>query len=74
MKVENRGVIIKIHSSGMVESDKGFKFPYNRANIGDMMLDVDGDRIIVTKEEYREKFSNTRKQKTIKEEEENTNE
>ena len=57
MKVEHKGSIIKVHSSGMVESDKGFKYPYNKAEIGDIMLDVDGDRMIVTKKEYREKWA-----------------
>jgi len=57
MKVEHKGSITKIHSSGMVESDKGFKYPYNKAQIGDIMLDVDGERIIVSKKEYREKYA-----------------
>lgn len=51
-KVYNRGVVTKKHGSGMVESDKGFKFPYNKADIGDVMIDVDSSRQIVSKTEY----------------------
>jgi len=51
-KVYYRGVVTKKHASGMVESDKGFKFPYSKANIGDIMIDADASRQIVTKEEY----------------------
>ena len=71
--VENKGLVAKIHSSGMVESDKGFKFPYSRANIGDVMIDVDGDRKIVTKEEYRANYT-TRKPRVKKDQEEINNE
>jgi len=69
MSIENRGSVVKIHSSGMVESDKGYKYPYNRANIGDMMIDIDGERVIIPKEEYRKKYQKSRKQKTLNEEE-----
>ena len=55
-KIENRGTITKIYSSGIVESDKGFKYPYNKAKIGDVMIDVDGDRRVVSKEEYRKNY------------------
>lgn len=63
MSVISRGVVMKIHSSGMVESDQGYKYPYNRANIGDMMIDIDGERAIVSKEEYKEKYTKTTRAK-----------
>lgn len=72
-KIENKGVVSKIHSSGMVESDKGYKFPFSRANIGDIMIDVNGDRMIVTKEEYRANYT-TKKPRVKKIEEENSDE
>ena len=56
MNVKNLGAITKIHSSGMVESDQGFKYPYSKANIGDVMLDVDGNRMIVSKEVYKVEY------------------
>lgn len=51
-RVYNRGVVTKKHGSGMVESDKGFKFPYSKAEIGDVMIDVDSSRKVVSKTEY----------------------
>ncbi len=64
MKVEYKGVVKKIYSSGIVESDMGFKFPFSRANIGDVMIDVDGNRRIVSKAEYAKEYRS--KVKTIK--------
>ena len=72
-KIENKGVVSKIHSSGIVESDKGYKFPFSRANVGDMMIDVDGERMIVTKEEYRANYGK-RKPRVKKEVEETQDE
>lgn len=68
-KVYNRGVIEQKHPSGVVESDKGFKFPYSKAEIGDVMIDVDTSRKIVSKAEYREKWEKLVKETTKADEE-----
>lgn len=68
-KVYNRGVVTKKHTSGMVESDKGFKFPYNKADIGDVMIDVDSSRKVVSKTEYTKTWEKLVKE-TLKADEE----
>jgi len=70
MSVKNLGTVVKIYSSGMVETDKGAKFPYARANIGDVMVVLEGRRTVVSKETYRE-LTQKPKQPKAKEEEEN---
>lgn len=63
MRIRHLGTITKIHSSGMVETDKGAKFPYSRANVGDVMVELDGSRTIITKEAYRELTQKPKMQK-----------
>lgn len=66
MAIKNLGSIVKKHSSGMVESDKGRRFPYIKANIGDFMIEEDGNIKIVSKEvfakEYRAKINKAKKE------------
>lgn len=71
MSVKHLGTIAKIYSSGMVETDKGAKFPYSRANVGDVMVEIEGSRKVITKEAYREL---TQKPKAPKQKTEETKE
>lgn len=58
-KMKNLGSVTQIYSSGMVETDKGFKYPGANAKLGDVMLEDDGNRHFLSKEEYKERYGKT---------------
>jgi|GEM_PF-6984064 len=55
-KIENLGVIKTKHNSGIAQTDKGAKFPNINCEIGDVMLDIDMKRVIVTPEVYKAEY------------------
>ena len=55
-KIENLGVIKKKHNSGMAETNKGNKFPSIKCELGDVMLEVEGKRLIVSPEQYEKEY------------------
>ena len=71
-KVEVLGTIKKKYSSGIAETDKGYRFPNLKCEIGDVMLDVENKRIIVSKETFDKEYKADAKkyEKAKKEQEE----
>lgn len=65
--IKHLGSVVHIHSSGMVETDKGNKYPYSKAKIGDVMIKDGFTTRLVTKEEYKE-MSKKPKQSNTEEE------
>lgn len=66
-EVKSLGSVIQIYSSGMVETDKGFKYPWANAKLGDVMVEDRGCRYFLTKEEYKKLNSKTpSKRKSLK--------
>lgn len=54
MAKEHLGTVSIIHSSGMVETDKGFKYPNVSAKIGDVMYQEGHNIYFMDKKEWQE--------------------
>ncbi len=61
----NLGVVTKIYSSGMVQTDKGYKAPCGNAQLGDVMFENKQGRYCVT--EVKPKRRRAKKEETRKE-------
>lgn len=58
------GTVEQIHSSGMVETDKGYKYPNVSAKIGDVMYEENHNVYFMDKKEWQdEPKRRTRKSK-----------
>ena len=67
MEAISLGIVAKIYSSGIVETEKGHRYPLAHAQVGDVMIKEGRARRIVSKEEWRAMSQKPRKQKTIEE-------
>lgn len=71
MNIEYLGKVKKIHTSGMVETDKGHRYPYTGVQVGHVMAKVDGERKFFEENEWKElnkgKTKPPRKKRTTKE-------
>jgi len=54
--IKNLGVVKIKYNSGISETNKGAKYPYSNCEIGDIMLDIDGKRLIVSPEVYNKEY------------------
>lgn len=54
MAKEHLGTVSIMHSSGMVETDKGFKYPNVSAKIGDVMYQEGHNIYFMDKKEWQE--------------------
>ena len=55
--IKHLGSVVHIHSSGIVETDKGNKYPYSRAKIGDVMFKEGMSVRIVSKEVFKKEYA-----------------
>lgn len=54
-KITDLGTVKVKHISNMVETDKGFRMPAdNSVTVGDQLIEVDGQRKFVSKDEFPE--------------------
>ena len=73
--IKHLGSVVHIHSSGMVESDKGFKFPFSLAKVGDVMIKEGMNVKVVSKEIFKKEYAPLlEKKRVIKEKEESSDE
>lgn len=55
MKYENLGKVVKRHASGMMETDKGYKYPAGSdVDKGDQLIKQNGKKYFVSADEFKE--------------------
>lgn len=70
MAKKHLGTVEQIHSSGMVETDKGYKYPNVSAKIGDVMYEENHNVYFMDKKEWQDEPKRRRRSKKEEETEE----